>query len=148
MANHLRRQIREAAAALVTGLTTTGARVYQSRIYPLQDAELPGLLVYTKDETSERVTVHRPSIFQRNVELVVEGYAKALSDLDDTLDGIAQQVEVAIAGDPGFSGKAKTTTLRSTEVEMQDGAEKPIGMVRLVYDVVYFAREDSPDVGS
>lgn len=148
MANHLRRQIREAAATLVTGLTTTSTRVFQMRVYPLQDAELPGLLVFTKDESSQRTTFPRPSIFERTVELVIEGYAKANADLEDTLDGIAKEVEIAIAGDPGFSGKAKSSTLRSTEVEMQDGVESPIGMVRLVYDVTYFAREDTPDVAS
>ena len=35
MANHLRRQIREAVAGAVTGLTTTAARVYQARVYPV-----------------------------------------------------------------------------------------------------------------
>lgn len=145
MANHLRRQIREAAATLVTGLGTTGARVYQMRIYPLQAAELPGLLVFTNDETAERVTFPAPSIFERRLELVIEGYARATSNLDDTLDGIAKEVEIAIAGDQGFGGKAKSTTLRSTQVEMVD-ADQPIGMVRLIFDVIYMAREDSPDV--
>lgn len=147
MANHLRRQIREAAATSLAGLTTTGSRVYQMRIYPLQDGELPGLLVFTKDEAAERVTFPRPSIFERSVELVVEGYAKANSDLEDTLDAIAKEVEVAIATDPGFAGLAKSTTYRSTEVELVD-AESPVGMVRIVFDCVYMAREDSPDVSS
>jgi hypothetical protein len=147
MANHLRRQIREAAATTVTGLSTTGARVYQMRAYPLQDAELPGLLVFTKDETAERMTLPAPSIMERRLELVIEAYAKANSDLEDTLDGIAKEVEIAMAANPGLTGTAKSTTLRSSEVEVQDGAENPIGMLRLVYEVLYFARETAPDVG-
>lgn len=145
MANHLRRQIREAAAALVTGLGTTGARVFQMRIYPLQAAELPGLLVFTNDETAERLTFPAPSIIERRLELVVEGYARATSNLDDTLDGIAKEVEVAIGGDHGLGGLAKSATLRSTQVEMVD-ADQPVGMVRMIFDVVYMVREGAPDV--
>lgn len=145
MANHLRRQIREAAAARVTGLGTTASRVFQMRIYPLQAAELPGLLVFTNDETAQRMTLGAPSILERRLELVIEGFAKATSNLDDTLDGIAKEVEVAIAGDHGLGGLAKSTTLRSTAVQMVE-ADQPLGMVRLVFEVVYMARENAPDV--
>ena len=53
---HVRQQLRERAATTLTGLTTTGSRVYQSRIYPLGAANLPGLLIYTKSEASEPET--------------------------------------------------------------------------------------------
>lgn len=145
MANHLRRQIREAAATLVTGLATTASRVYQMRIYPLQAAELPGLLVFTNDEAAARMTFPAPSLIERRLDLVIEGYAKATSNLDDTLDGIAKEVEVAIAGDHTLGGKAKSTTLRSTQVQMVE-ADQPIGMVRLTFEVVYFALDNAPDV--
>jgi len=42
MANHVRQQIRERLATDLTGLTTTGRRVYQSRVYSLEDGNLPG----------------------------------------------------------------------------------------------------------
>ena len=51
MANHVRQQVREAVSTLLTGLTTTESRVYQSRITPLQANELPALLVATNGET-------------------------------------------------------------------------------------------------
>lgn len=145
MANHLRRQIREAAAALVTGLGTTASRVFQMRIYPLQAAELPGLLVFTNDEAAVRTSFPAPSLMERRLELVIEGYAKATSNLDDTLDGIAKEVEVAIAGDYTFGGKAKSTTLRSTQIQMVE-ADQPIGLVRLTFDVMYYALDNAPDV--
>lgn len=146
MANHLRRQIREAAAAALTGLATTGARVFVMRDYPLQDAELPGLLVFVEDESAARVTFPRPSIFERHMQLVVVGYAKSISTLDETLDAIAKEVEVAIAADPTFGGKAKETTLQRTELGSEKGAEQTPGFVRLTFDCLYFAREDAPDV--
>jgi len=53
MANHIRQQIREKFGTLLTGLTTTGSNVYQSRVYPLENANLPALIIYTKSEESE-----------------------------------------------------------------------------------------------
>ena len=54
MANHIRQQIRERAGTILTGLTTTGSNVFETRIYPLSNTNLPALAIYTKNETSER----------------------------------------------------------------------------------------------
>ena len=50
MANHLRQQIRERIGTTLTGLSTTGSNVYQSRVYQLEDSNLPALLIYTKSD--------------------------------------------------------------------------------------------------
>ena len=50
---HLRQSIRERIATDVTGLSTTGSNVFQSRVYPVEDGSLPCLLVYTTSEESE-----------------------------------------------------------------------------------------------
>ena len=47
---HVRTSIRTAIASRLTGLTTTGSRVYPSRIQPLADANLPCLRVYLDEE--------------------------------------------------------------------------------------------------
>ena len=69
MANHLRRQIRERAATTLTGLATTGSNVFQSRFYPMESAGLPGLCIYTKDETAE-ITL---SLWNEDIEKVQVG---------------------------------------------------------------------------
>ena len=53
MANHIRQQIREQFATQITGLTTTGSNVHQSRVYNLETGDLPAIIVYTKSEDSE-----------------------------------------------------------------------------------------------
>lgn len=147
MANHLRRQIREAIATAVTGLATTAARVYQSRVYPLQNAELPGLLVYTESEVSERRTAPAPGLMERRVRVVVRGVTKAVADLDDTLDQICKEVEVALAMPcAALAGIAKSITLLATELELAGEGEKPTGQAALTYEVVYLAAENAPDV--
>ena len=50
---HLRKQIRDNVVTALTGLSTTGSRVYASRVYP----NLPGLCVYTKSESVEILTM-------------------------------------------------------------------------------------------
>lgn len=147
MANHLRRQIREGVAIAVTSLPTTGARVFQSRVYPAQTAELPGLLVYTRGDTITPETIHGPRLLQRNVQLEVVAVAKAAADLDDTLDQICKEVEIALA-DPvaTLASIAKSIVLVSTTIEMERSGEKPTGSATMVYDVETYHLETAPDV--
>lgn len=148
MANHLRRQIREAVAGAVIGLTTTGSRVFQSRVYPLErQTDLPGLLVFALAETSERVSAPAPGLMQRRLRLQVVAVAEATADVDDTLDGICKEVEIALAMPcVALAGIAKSITLASTDVELQGTSVRPVGQAAMTYEVVYIAAEDAPDV--
>lgn len=146
MANHLRRQIREAIGSAVTGLATTGARVFQSRVYPLQDAELPGLLIASESEVSIGETLGAPRLLMRTLRMQVAAIAKATADLDDTLDQIAKEVEIALAMPcAALAGIAKTITLASTEIELEGTADQPKGRATLTYEVTYLAAENAPD---
>lgn len=148
MANHLRRQIREAIATAVTGLATTGARVFQARTYPLErETDLPGLLVFSLAETSDVATLGAPRLLSRTLRVQVVAVAEGVSNLDDTLDGICKEVEIALAMPAGaLSGIAKTITLVSTDIEMQGTSVRPVGQAAMTFEVVYMAAEDAPDV--
>lgn len=139
---HVRRQIREAAAALVTGLGTTGSRVYQSRVYPLKAADLPCLLVNTDDEEASSDSIGALT-FERVMRLTVRGVAQATVDLDDTLDGILEQVETVLNG-ATYSGLAKQTALSSVRVQMTDELDKPAGVIEMQFNVTYFTAGSAP----
>ena len=47
---HIRKTIRENIGTALTGLSTTGTSVFESRTFPLNFSALPALLIYTKDE--------------------------------------------------------------------------------------------------
>lgn len=146
MANHLRRQIREAIATAVTGLATTGSHVFQSRVYPLEDTDLPALLVLAETENTEAVTIHPHRTLQRTVTVDVIGVAKANADLDDTLDAIAKEVEVALAPPvSALAGLAQDIGPPQTDIVMDGTGEKPTGRVRLRFDVEYFTADNAPD---
>ena len=55
--SHVRQQIRDRIATILTGLPTTGANVFKMRRYALDDSKLPAILVYTMDEGSSLITI-------------------------------------------------------------------------------------------
>lgn len=134
--SHVRRQIREAVATAVTGLSTTSTRVFQSRVYPLRDADLPCLLVSTESEEIEPATIG--SIVQRAMEIHVKAVAKANVNLDDTLDQIALEVETAMAG------AIPLAHLSKIDVDMDDALEKPTGVLTLTYRITVFTAAGNP----
>lgn len=137
---HARQQIRESVETLLTGLTTTGTNVYSSRVYPMET--FPCLAIYTLDESVTDITMEG---FQtRRLNLVVEGRVKATSDLDDTLDDISAEVETALIADQDLSGTIKILELSETEIELADDLEKPAGIVRLFFNVIYRVNENDP----
>ena len=144
MANHVRQQIREKFGTTLTGLTTTGSRVYESRVYPLET--VPALVIYTKSETSEPIVIGTDRVMSRELSVVVEGYAKASSDFDDTIDTISKEVEEAIAADRTLGGLAKDTYIESTEITFNAEGEKPMGYVSLTFISNYYVQETNPDV--
>mgnify|MGYP003121828280 CR=1 FL=1 len=144
MANHVRQQIRERIGTTLTGLTTTGSRVHESRVYPLET--LPALIIYTKSESSEPIVIGTDRLLERTLSVVVEGYAKATSNFDDTIDTISKEVEEAIAADRTLNGLAKDCYLESTEIEFNAEGEKPLGYVSLTFLTSYYVQETNPDV--
>ena len=146
MADHVRMQIRNQVVTQLTGLTTTAARVFDSRVYPLEDANLPALLIYTKSETSEPIEIGTNRTSERLLSLNIEAYVKSTTNFEDTLDTICKEGEQAIAADPTLSGKAKDCYLESTEIEFNAEGEKPLAFCSLTFLTSYYVQEQSPDV--
>ena len=146
MANHIRQQIREYFGTTLTGLSTTGSNAYESRVYPIENSKLPALVIYTKSETSEPIVIGTDRAMSRELSVVVEGYAKATSNFDDTIDTISKEVEEAIAADRTLGGLAKDTYLESTQIDFNAEGEKPLGFVSLTFISNYYVKEKNPDV--
>jgi hypothetical protein len=143
--SHVRQQIREAAATLLTGLTTTGARVFQSRIYPLRDADLPCLLISTDDEKIDTLGLSAGGLQERELSLVIKAVAKQSAALDDALDTSLAEIETALTGQ-SLGGIAKSNTLESISVEMSDDLEKPVGILTATFQITYYTATGAPGV--
>lgn len=146
MAKHVRNQIREQIAATLNNLTTTGNRVYESRVYPLATGGTPALLVYTKSEDSMPEVIGTNRLSSRNLTVAVEIYVKATSNFDDTIDTSAKEVEIAIAADPTLNGLAKDCYLESTEIDFNAEGETPLAYATLNFLTNYYVKEQAPDV--
>ena len=131
---HARQTIREAAGTLLGNLTTTSTRVFQSRMVP--QTSLPCLLITTNDEEIVPGTIG--NLLERNMELIVSGCAKATSNVDDTLDTIAAEVETAMAG---FSYRNQLTRL---EVDFDESLERPVGRIALTFSITYLTAAGAP----
>lgn len=136
--SHIRTQLRQQAAAALTGLATTGQRVFQSRIHPLDSASLPCLLVSTDSESAEVIAAGRQ---HRRCDLTIQAVAKESANLDATLDQIMLEVETALAGGLAVAGGL---VLDSVSVRMDDGLEKPVGVAVMTWHADLFVQEGNP----
>ena len=149
MADHVRKQIRAAAVTALTGLATTGARVFASRVYPLQDADLPGLLVSNSEEAIESASLGGANRYlQRTLTLEVKACVKQVSGYEDLVDQIAKEVETALANNNTLGALCKYIVPRGIETELAGEAEKPVAVATLRFEVLYYTALNAPDVSS
>lgn len=147
MANHVRQQLREAIATALTGLTTTGANVFQSRVYAMQDTGLPGLVIRTDaDEVVERTIGGATRSITRDVSVVVQGMAKATANLDDTLDTIAKEVETALAAGVTVGGKVHHLRYERADITLAGEGEQPTGSIEMQFLCSLSNAANAPDV--
>ena len=146
MANHIRQQIREQVGSTLTGLTTTGSNVFQTRVYPLENTNLPALVIYTKSETSEPLVISANRIMSRELQLIIEIYVKQTSNFDDEVDKICKEVEIALSADTTINGLAKDSFIQSTEIEYNTEGEKPLSYGILTFLTNYYVDETRPDI--
>lgn len=140
--SHIRKQIRDALVTAVTGLTTTGSRVYRSRVYPLESGKLPGLCVYTKSEEVTNSTLTRPRTQTRQLEASVEAYLMANTNFDNTLDTIAVEIEEAIYSNAALNALVKQINITGFEADYSGDGEKVVGVGNFNVQIIYSAREN------
>jgi|TARA_S200002703_G_scaffold126860_1_gene113451 hypothetical protein len=140
---HKRQQIRERVATTLTGLTTTGSNVFQSRVYPIENTKLPCLLIYTREETSEPLTTNPPRAIEKILSLVVEAYVKANANYDDTIDTITEEVEEALYGDRLINNLALDSFLVNTDISYNGEGDNPLGIVVMTFQITYHHTEGS-----
>ena len=139
---HARTQIRNAVIAALSGLPTTGNRVYPGRSLPLDPERIggPGLLVYCGNEEVEAVTLHAPAVEEHALLIHLRGVAKASSNLEDVLDQIALETQ------PAITQALPDMALIALQVDEDDTLEKPCGLITLTYRMKYHIAADAPDV--
>lgn len=133
---HGRKQIRDALITQLTGLATTGARVYADRVEGLPQAELPALIVRTVGEERDtaRDTFHGTEIPRR---LSIGIAARILTGGDDALDQIALEVETALESNPTLSGKLLTLRYLGAQLQRSSDGDRDHALLILNYEAQY-----------
>jgi len=139
---HIRKLIRDDITTTLTGLTTTGSNIYQTRVYPLAENKLPGLAIYTSSESTEYATINPPRTQIRTLIVNVEIYVRGLTGYDNTLDQIALEIEEALYTDLTRGGYAKETRVTGFEAEFSGEGDEPVAYATMTIEVDYMTLEN------
>lgn len=144
MVDHARKLVRVAAVTDLTGLTTTGANVFTSRVSPLTESEMPGMFVMLRDESADWDAI---GTIARTGQLVVEAWAVGGDGLEDKLDTIAAEVEAKIyARDGELAELLMNIGAPRTQIDLPagDDSSRRHGIIRILFPVTYRTAETDP----
>lgn len=144
MTSHLHTQIRDALKTALTGLVKTGDNVFTGRLSAIQDKHLPALRIYIDSETADPITLHQPQSVQRQPLLIVEACTKKSDAIEDELDQIGLEVEVALSSGISVDGHTIELTYGGMEFDFEM-LEKPVGIKRHRFYFTYAAMSNAPD---
>lgn len=144
---HVRRQIREAVVATLTGLDGTEDRVYQSRTVETGVEDLPCLIVYTLSETSEidAMGVSGDRETARSLTVQIEIYDRSDEGVDDNLDDIAVRVETAVTTDSALDDLCRDRWLVSTAVDLTGEGERSSAKMVQLWTMEYRTVDSDPE---
>lgn len=137
--SHIRRQIRDAVALLLTGLPLTGANVFVSRASPLAPSELPALRVSITNSQLQQLSLLGTGGAQTDLTLAIDIEVKAADGCDDLIDDIAEDVEGALLLAPSATWLGGFVDGVETSIEFDEETNLPAGRARLSVAITTFA---------
>lgn len=119
-----------------------GDRVFANRATPLDEGDLPAVLVYTLEESAE--IFDEPRRYRRTCQVAVEIAARqAVGDtppaLDDELDDLCEAIEARLCADERLDGTAIDSRLAGTEFEYEGEGRRVIAAARMKFEVDFFS---------
>ncbi len=133
---HKRTLIRTAIVTAVTGLATTGSHVFVDPVTQIEASNLPCLVVQTGGEEVAGETSPFNRLYQRRMDVQIDGIARAAGGVDAVLDQIALEVEAAINADVTLGGVCLDTRLTGVQIHREHG-DQTIGRLSLDYQINY-----------
>ena len=142
---HLLTQIRDNVVSDVTGLTTTGARVFSGRVHALESGVLPCLAVDVGDETGDYASIGYPRVIAANAVLDITAIASTTGDFDAIINQMQLEIQLGISADPTLGGIASNVVFTGRK-RMVTGGREPVAALIISYDVLYRYAENNPEV--
>jgi hypothetical protein len=136
-----RSQIRKLFVQQLTDATAAEERVYSGRLMPIDEPELPAIVVHTRDdeEILERSVSGWDGYEQRRCIVSVVCIAQSFDDIDEDLDTMADEVEAAVQSwvIPGFESAEIGPHKTSSDPPEFDGS-LTTGATTLRFPVTYY----------
>jgi hypothetical protein len=146
MAAHVADQLQDAVIAALTGLTTTGARVFDEFDLPLARTDLPALNIRPVSDKVEAASLPAPRLLVCRLELEVTALVRSNASTRATLNQIRKEVAIALAMPCPAVPMAKTIALSAVDYVLDGSGERPIGQAAMTYELTYYVAENTPDV--
>jgi hypothetical protein len=147
VADHRAEQIVVAVLAKVTGLTTTGTRVFRGRVYPLQDTEEPALCVFMGADTP--IAMLSQSLIDGELEVVITAVVKtSATQIDTLLNQIRKEVTIALQADytQGLTFLHDSMEGEAARPELSGEADKPTASQQLNWKFHYRRSRTDPSL--
>ncbi|UZJ41131.1 hypothetical protein OO006_12400 [Prosthecochloris sp. SCSIO W1101] len=135
---HVRKQIFDRVETLLTGLGTTGSRIYRSAVHPLTSVTMPGICVYCGPERLKGGTRNATT---KEVDIAIDAYVEG-DTYDDTFAQIQAEIEAALYGDMDddgrfFNGLATNLVYAGSDSRYVDTTTVAHGVMEIVYQCEY-----------
>ena len=125
-----RTTIRAAFAAQLTGLHTTGARVYTSRTRQINDADLPCILVFSGESTVEESEYGMPTPVTLTYQLRADILVKSSLGSENTADQVLSEILASLfASESANTLQGTVDTLSLLQIgapEMDPSIDQPV----------------------
>ena len=145
---HARNTIRSAMVTQLTGLPLTGSNVFPPRAKPIQDSDLPAIVVNTLSEEHDVDQASFASGVLKQmralqVQVVVHSRNIDGETVAAQLDSIAEDVEDIIYADKTLGVSVKDTMYQGTEIVIEPDSDIPRGEMTLTFLVMYRVSESA-----
>jgi len=138
MALHKTEQVLAAVATKLTGLTTTGARVFRGRAYPLGESDLPALKIYQGDVTPGQIW--NTDVMDVALEVIVSATVQDTAANHETLLNLIQkEIAIALQADitQGLAFVLDTEEGAMSRPQFDDEAQRSIAMTEMTWTLTY-----------
>ena len=128
MTDHVAKQVLDAAVTACTGLSTTGTKVFRSRVHTMVETNLPALLIYAREDVMEEEMIGMQTDGAKGhhylLSLSIDAIEKDASETvaEDNLFEIRKEVQIAMEADLTLGGKCKDLWLSEATIEDRTGA--------------------------